>query len=57
MATWIGCDHNDFHGAAAVAGGWLERARRLLEPLEGGNRALLEDAVDGFEAARAPSTS
>ena len=33
MATWIGADQNDFHGAAAVASGWFERARRLLEPL------------------------
>jgi RNA polymerase sigma factor (sigma-70 family) len=33
LATWIGADQNDFHGAAAVASGWFERARRLLEPL------------------------
>ena len=36
MATWIGADQNDFHGAAAVASGWFERARRLLEPLPAG---------------------
>ena len=36
MATWIGADQNDFHGAAAVASGWFERARRLLDPLPAG---------------------
>ena len=36
MATWIGADQNDFHGATAVASGWFERARRLLEPLPAG---------------------
>ncbi len=34
MATWLACDELDFHGAATVAGGWLRRAQRLLEPLE-----------------------
>jgi len=32
MATWLAVDHLDFHGATAVANGWLRRARRLLEP-------------------------
>ena len=36
MATWLAADELDFHGAAAVASGWLQRARRLLEPLEPG---------------------
>jgi ATP/maltotriose-dependent transcriptional regulator MalT len=36
MATWLAVDELDFHGAAAVAGGWLRRARRLLEPLPAG---------------------
>jgi LuxR family transcriptional regulator, maltose regulon positive regulatory protein len=36
MATWLAADHLDFHGAFAVAGGWLRRARRLLEPLDAG---------------------
>ena len=31
MATWLAVDHLDFHGASAVATGWLRRARRLLE--------------------------
>jgi ATP/maltotriose-dependent transcriptional regulator MalT len=34
MATWLGVDELDFHGAWAVANGWLQRARRLLDPLE-----------------------
>jgi DNA-binding CsgD family transcriptional regulator len=33
MATWLAVDHLDFHGAWAVAQGWVRRARRLLEPL------------------------
>jgi LuxR family transcriptional regulator, maltose regulon positive regulatory protein len=36
MATWLACDQLDFHGAFAVAGGWLARAHRLLDPLEAG---------------------
>ena len=36
MATWLACDQLDFHGAFAVAGGWLGRAHRLLDPLEPG---------------------
>jgi DNA-binding CsgD family transcriptional regulator len=31
MATWLAADEADFRGAAPVASGWLERARRLLE--------------------------
>lgn len=34
MAIWIAVDHLDFHGAVAVARGWLRRANRLLETLE-----------------------
>ena len=36
MATWLAADQLDFRGAVAVAGGWLRRAERLLEPLEPG---------------------
>jgi LuxR family maltose regulon positive regulatory protein len=36
MATWLACDHLDFHGATAVASGWLRRGRRLLDPLDPG---------------------
>jgi DNA-binding CsgD family transcriptional regulator len=36
MATWLAADQLDFHGARAVANGWLRKARRLLEPLESG---------------------
>jgi ATP/maltotriose-dependent transcriptional regulator MalT len=34
MATWLAVDHLDFRGALAVASGWLQRAHRLLDPLE-----------------------
>jgi LuxR family transcriptional regulator, maltose regulon positive regulatory protein len=33
MATWLAADQLDFHGAWAVARGWLQRAHRLLDPL------------------------
>jgi LuxR family transcriptional regulator, maltose regulon positive regulatory protein len=36
MAAWLAADHLDFHGAPAVAAGWLRRARRLLKPLPPG---------------------
>ncbi|MGH3132670.1 MAG: LuxR C-terminal-related transcriptional regulator [Gaiellaceae bacterium] len=36
MAAWLAADELDFHGAAAVAGAWLQRANRLLEPLDVG---------------------
>ena len=36
MATWLAADEVDFHGAPAVAAGWLRRAHRLLDPLEAG---------------------
>jgi LuxR family maltose regulon positive regulatory protein len=36
MATWLAADHLDFHGALAVAKGWLRRAGRMLEPLDPG---------------------
>jgi LuxR family transcriptional regulator, maltose regulon positive regulatory protein len=34
MAIWLACDELDFNGAAAVASGWLGRARRLLDGLD-----------------------
>ena len=36
MATWLACDELDFHGAVAVADGWLAHAERLLAPLPPG---------------------
>lgn len=33
QAVWLGCDHHDFRGEHAVANGWYQRARRLLEGL------------------------
>ena len=34
MATWLASDQFDFFGATAVASGWLQRAHRLLDPIE-----------------------
>ena len=34
VATWLAVDQLDFRGAWAVASGWLQRAHRLLDPLE-----------------------
>jgi hypothetical protein len=34
MALWLGDDHLEFRGEAAVANGWFQRAARLLEGLE-----------------------
>jgi LuxR family transcriptional regulator, maltose regulon positive regulatory protein len=36
MAIWLASDQLDFHGAWAVASGWLRRAHRQLGPLEPG---------------------
>lgn len=35
VAAWLACDHIDFRGAVAVAGGWIARGNRLAqdEPL------------------------
>ncbi len=50
MATWLAADEIDFHGAAAVANGWLRRAHRLLEPLEPGPAHSWLAFHDGFLA-------
>jgi LuxR family transcriptional regulator, maltose regulon positive regulatory protein len=34
MALWVGDDHLEFRGEAAVANGWFQRAERILEVLE-----------------------
>jgi LuxR family maltose regulon positive regulatory protein len=34
MAIWLASDHLDFRAALAVANGWLQRARRLLQTVE-----------------------
>jgi LuxR family maltose regulon positive regulatory protein len=36
MAIWLAADNLDFRGALSVASGWLQRAHRLLDPLEPG---------------------
>lgn len=59
MAIWLAVDHLDFHGALAVASGWLRRAHRLLDPLEPGPEHGWLAFHDGYvanmrgEAARA----
>jgi LuxR family maltose regulon positive regulatory protein len=50
MATWLAVDHLDFHGALAVASGWLQRARRLLDPLEPGPEHGWLAFQDGYVA-------
>jgi LuxR family transcriptional regulator, maltose regulon positive regulatory protein len=50
MATWLACDQLDFHGAWAVAGGWLRRAHRLLDPLEPGPDHGWLDFFEGYLA-------
>jgi LuxR family maltose regulon positive regulatory protein len=65
MATWLASDELDFHGATAVASGWLRRARRLLAPLESGpdhgwlafHEGYLAHASGDAGAARALATS
>jgi DNA-binding CsgD family transcriptional regulator len=46
VATWIAADFREFRGEEVVGRGWLERARRLLDPLpdapEHGWLALIE---------------
>lgn len=34
MAIWLANDYSDFRGEPAIADGWFQRARRLLEGLE-----------------------
>jgi LuxR family transcriptional regulator, maltose regulon positive regulatory protein len=50
MATWLACDQLDFHGAWAVASGWLRRAHRLLDPLEPGPDHGWLDFFEGYFA-------
>jgi hypothetical protein len=37
VAAWLATDSLDFRGEPAVANGWLERARRLLEGVGSGS--------------------
>ena len=50
MATWLAVDHLDFHGALAVASGWLQRAHRLLDPMEPGPEHGWLAFQDGYVA-------
>ena len=56
MATWLACDELDFHGAAAVASGWLGRARRLLDGLEPSAEHGWLAFFEGYIASGAGST-
>jgi len=51
MATWLACDQLDFRGALAVASGWLQRAHRLLDPLEPGPEHGWLAFFEGYIAA------
>jgi LuxR family transcriptional regulator, maltose regulon positive regulatory protein len=50
MAIWLSVDHLDFHGALAVTNGWLQRAHRLLDPLEPGQEHGWLAFQDGYVA-------
>jgi len=56
MATWLACDQLDFHGAWAVANGWLRRAQRLLDPLEPGPDHGWLAFFEGYLAQQAGET-
>jgi ATP/maltotriose-dependent transcriptional regulator MalT len=53
MATWLACDELDFHGAFAVASGWLGRARRLLDGRAQGPEQGWLAFFEGFMASGA----
>ncbi|HSC91554.1 MAG TPA: LuxR C-terminal-related transcriptional regulator [Gaiellaceae bacterium] len=57
MATWLAADHLDFHGAWAVARGWFDRARRLLDPLDVGPEHGWLAFHDGYVAHARGDTS
>ena len=57
MATWLACDQLDFHGAFAVAGGWLGRAHRLLDPLEPGPEHGWLAFLEGYMAHASGETA
>jgi LuxR family transcriptional regulator, maltose regulon positive regulatory protein len=56
MATWLASDQLDFHGAFAVAGGWVARAHRLLDPLEPGPEHGWLAFLEGYMAHAAGET-
>lgn len=57
MAIWLACDHLDFHGALAVANGWLARAHRLLDGLEPGPEHGWLAFFEGYIARGAGETA
>ena len=52
MALWLFNDQVEFRRAYAVAGGWLERAARILDELEPGARARLAGRDAGLRRAQ-----
>jgi LuxR family maltose regulon positive regulatory protein len=57
MATWLAADQLDFRGAAAVAGGWLRRAERLLDSVEPGPEHGWLAFHEGYQAHLAGDTA
>ena len=56
MATWLACDELDFHGAMAVASGWLGRARGLLDDVAPGPEHGWLAFFEGYVASGAGNT-
>ena len=57
MATWLASDQLDFHGAFAVAAGWLAHAHRLLDPLESGPEHRRLAFLEGYMAHAGDETA
>lgn len=57
MATWLACDELDFHGAFAVANGWLGRARRMLDGLQPGPEHGWLAFFEGYMASATGDTA
>ena len=52
LALWLSDDYLEFRGEHAVAGGWTQRAARLLAELDAGPRARLARRLRGARGAR-----
>ena len=57
MAGWLGWSYGSFRGQPAVAGGWAETARRLLDGLEPGPEQAWLAAVGGMGSLKAGDTA
>ena len=56
VAGWLGWCYASFRGQLAIAGGWVETARRLLEGLEPGPEHAWFAAFGGMSALRGGDT-